>query len=83
MSDAPTFALEGSQKEKREKGPQKIFDKIIAENFPNMGKETVNQVQEAQRVLYRINPRRNTPRYKLSKIKYKEKILKAARGNNK
>ena len=48
-----------------------------------MGKETVNQVQEAQRVLYRINPRRNTPRYKLSKIKYKEKILKAARGNNK
>ena len=52
------------------------------ENFPNMGKEIVNQVQEAQRVPYRINPRRNTPRHiliKLSKIKYKEKILKAAR----
>ena len=47
-----------------------------------MGKETVNQVQEAQKVTYRINPRRNTPRHvliKLSKIKYKEKILKAAR----
>ena len=47
-----------------------------------MGKKIVNQVQEAQRVLYRINPRRNTPRHilrKLSKIKYKEKILKAAR----
>ena len=47
-----------------------------------MGKEIVNQVKEAQRVPYRINPRRNTPRYiliKLSKIKYKEKILKAAR----
>ena len=47
-----------------------------------MGKEIVNQVQEAQRVPYRINPRRNTPRHiliKLSKIKYKEKILKAAR----
>ena len=46
-----------------------------------MGKEIVNQVQEAQRVPYRINPR-NTPRcilIKLSKIKYKEKILKAAR----
>ena len=42
----------------------------------------VNQVQEAQRVPYRINPRRNTPRHiliKQSKIKYKEKILKAAR----
>ena len=47
-----------------------------------MGKEIVNQVQERQRVPYRINPRRNTPRHiliKLSKIKYKEKILKAAR----
>ena len=47
-----------------------------------MGREVVNQVQEAQRVPYRINPRRNMPRHiliKLSKIKYKEKILKAAR----
>ena len=47
-----------------------------------MGKETVNQVLEAQRVPYRINPRRNMPRHiliKLSKIKYKENILKAAR----
>ena len=47
-----------------------------------MEKEIVNQVQEAQRVPYRINPRRNMPRHiliKLSKIKYKEKILKAAR----
>ena len=47
-----------------------------------MGKEIVNEVQEAQRVPFRINPRRNTPRHiliKLSKIKYKEKILKAAR----
>ena len=47
-----------------------------------MGKEIVTQVQEAQRIPYRINPRRNTPRHiliKLSKIKYKENILKAAR----
>ena len=47
-----------------------------------MGKEIVNQVQEAQRVPYRVNPRRNMPRHiliKLSKIRYKEKILKAAR----
>ena len=51
-------------------------------NVPNMGKEIVNQVQEVQRVPYRINPRRNMPRHmliKLSKIKYKRKILKAAR----
>ena len=47
-----------------------------------MGKEIVNQVLEAQRVPYKINPRRNMPRHiliKLSKIKYKENILKAAR----
>ena len=46
-----------------------------------MGKEIVNQVQEAQRVPYRINTRRNTPRYiiiKLTQTKHKERILKAA-----
>ena len=47
-----------------------------------MGKEIVNQAQEAQRVPYRINPRRNMPRnilIKISEIECKEKILKAAR----
>ena len=47
-----------------------------------MGKEIVSQVQEAHKVPYKINPSRNTPRHiliKLSKIKYKEKVLKAAR----
>ena len=58
------------------------FLKIIVDNFPNMEKEIVNQVQEAQRVPYRINPRRNTPRHmliKLTKTKQKERILKAAK----
>ena len=70
------------EEEEKMKGSEKIFEEIIVENFPNMGKEIVNQVQEVQRVPYRINPRRNIPRHiliKLSKIKYKEKILKAAR----
>ena len=65
------------EEEEKKKGTEKIFEEIIVENFLNMGKETVNQLQEAQRVLYRINPRRNMPRQiliKLSKIKYKEKI---------
>ena len=68
--------------EEREKGPKKIFEEIIVENFPNMGKEIATQVQEAQRFPYRINPRRNRPRHiliKLAKIKDKEKLLKAAR----
>ena len=37
-----------SPRRRREKGPEKIFEEVIAENFPNKGKETVNQVQEAQ-----------------------------------
>ena len=66
----------------REKGSEKISEEIIAENFPNMGKETLTQVQEVQRVPYGINPRRNMPRHiliKQTKIKDKEKILKATR----
>ena len=49
--------------EEREKGPEKIFEEIIGENFPNMGKEIVNKVQKAQRVPGRINPSRNTLRH--------------------
>ena len=47
-----------------------------------MGKEITTEVQEAQRVPGRINPRKNTPRHrviKLTKIKDKEKLLKATR----
>ena len=68
--------------EEREKGPEKIFEEIIVENFPNMGKEIATQVQEVQRVPYRINPRINMLRHiviKLAKIKDKEKLLKAAK----
>ena len=47
-----------------------------------MGKQIVHRVQEAQRVPYRISPRRNTSRHILIKLKvtkHKERILKAAR----
>ena len=72
----------GPKEEDKNKWYEKIFEEIIVENFPNMEKEIVNQVQEAQRVPYRINSRRNTPRHiliKLTKTKRKERILKAAR----
>ena len=49
---------------------------------PKWKKEIANQVQQAQRVPYRIKPRRNTPRHitiKLTETKYKERILEAAR----
>ena len=68
--------------EEREKGPEKIFEEIVVENFPNMGKEMVTQVQEAYRVLGRINPRRNRLRHivvKLTKIKDR-KIIESNKG---
>ena len=77
------FRIRGvPEEEEKKKGYEKIFEEIIAENFPNMEKEIVNQVQEVQRVTYRINPRRNTPRHiliKLTKIKHKERTLKGAK----
>ena len=45
MLNSPTFTVYGSQK-KKEKICQKILEEIIAENFLNMGKETVSQVQK-------------------------------------
>ena len=59
------------EEEQKKKGNEKLFEEIIVENIPNMGKETVNQAQEVQGVQYRIHPRRNMPRHiliKLSKI---------------
>ena len=44
------------EEEEKKKGYEKIFEEIIVENFPNMEKKIVNQIQEAQRVLYGINP---------------------------
>ena len=70
------------EEEERQREPKKIFEEIIVENFPNMGKEIATQVQDVQSFPGRINPRRNTPRHiaiKLAKIKDKEKLLKAAR----
>ena len=82
MSNTPTFELQGSQKKKRKrKGYEKIFEEIIVENFPNMEKEIINQVQETKKVPNKINPGKH-PRHiliKLTKIKHKEQILKAER----
>ena len=74
--------IEVPEEEEKNKRYEKIFEEIIAENLPNMEKEIINQVQEAQRVPYRINPRRSMPRnilIKLKKNKHKEWISKAAR----
>ena len=69
------------EEEEKKKVYEKNFEEIIVEYFLNMEKEIINQVQNAQRVPYRINPRRNMPGHmliKLTKIKHKERILKVA-----
>ena len=63
------------EEEEKQKVSEKILEEIIIQNFPNVGKEIVNQVKEVQRVPYRINPRRNMPRHiviKLEKLKTKK-----------
>ena len=61
----------------------KTFEQIMKENFPNLAKEIgFQEVQEAQRLPKKLDPRRNKPRHNiitLPKIKEKERILKAAR----
>ena len=69
--------------EEEEKEIENLFEKIMKENFPNLAKEIdFQEVQEAQRVPKKLDPRRDTPRHiiiTLPKIKDKERILKAAR----
>ena len=63
---------------------ENLFENIMKENFPNLAKEIdFQEVQEAQRVPKKLGPKRNTLRHiiiTLPKIKYKERILKEARG---
>ena len=76
------FTLVGiPEGEEREKGAKNLFEEIIAETLPNLGKETDIQIQEAQRAPNKINPRRSIPRHiiKMTKSSDKERILKAAR----
>ena len=80
ISNTPTRIL--GNPEEKQKGYEKIFEEIIVKNVPNMEKEIINQVQEGQKVPYKINPRRNLPTpilNKLKKTKHKERILKATR----
>ena len=62
---------------------ENLFENIMKENFPNPAKEIdFQEVQEAQRVLKKLDPKKHTLRHiiiTLLKIKGKERILKVAR----
>ena len=68
--------------EEEEQGIEKLFEKIM-ENFPHLAKEIdFQEVQEAQRVPKKLDPRKHTPKHiiiTLPKTKEKERTLKAAR----
>ena len=55
------YVLGVSELAEGEKGEEGLFEQIIAENFPNLGKEADIQVQEAQRTPFKINKNRSTP----------------------
>ena len=69
--------------EEEEQKIENLFEQILKENFPNLAKEIdFQEVQEAQRIPKKLDPRRNTPRHiiiTLAKVKNKERILEAAR----
>ena len=74
------------EREEQQQENENLFEQIMKENFPNMAKKRdFQEVQEAQRVPKKLDPRRNTPMHiiiKLPKIKDKERILKAPRGES-
>ena len=69
--------------EEEEQKIENLFEQIMKENFSNLAKETdFQEVQEAQRIPEKLDPRKYIPRHiilKLPKSKDKERILKAAR----
>ena len=72
----------GIPEEEEEQGIENLFEKVMMENFLNLMREKVTQIQESQRVPIKRNPKRPTARHiinKMAKFQDKERILKAAR----
>ena len=56
--------LTGAKGEEEEQEIQNLLEKIMKENFPNLAKEIdFQEVQEAQRVPKKLDPKRNTTRH--------------------
>ena len=70
------------KKKRKNKGYGKIFEEILFENFPNVGKKVGIQLQEAQRVLYSVSQKKHAKTHikKVAKIKHKEKKFKTSNG---
>ena len=74
------ICIMGIPGEESEQGIKNLFEEIMTENFLNLVKENVAQVQQAQRVPNKLDPKRPTLRHiiiKMARLKDKERILKA------
>ena len=68
--------------EKEEQEIENLYERTMKENFSDLVKEIDQQIQEAQRVPNKLDPKRTKPRHiiiKMPKVKDKDRILKAAR----
>ena len=68
--------------EGEEQGIENLFEKVMMENFPNLMREKVTQIQETQRIPVKRNPKRPMSRHiiiKMAKFQDKERILRRAR----
>ena len=60
--------------EEEEQGIENLFEKVMMENFHNLMREKVTQIQESQRVPRKRNPKRPTPRHIIIKMtKFQDK----------
>ena len=74
--------IKGIPGEDSEQGIENLFEEIITEKFPILVNKNVAQVQEAQRVPNKLDPKRPTPRHiiiKITRLKDKERILTTTR----
>ena len=70
------------EREEDDQGIEKLFERVVMENFPNLMREKVTQFQDSQRVPSKWNPKRTTARHviiKMEKFQDKERTLKATR----
>ena len=71
-----------SEGEEEEQGIENLFEKVMMDNFPNLRREKVTQIQDPQRVPSKRNPKRTTTRHiiiKMAKFQDIGRILKAAK----
>ena len=67
----------GIPEREEEQGIENLCEKVIMENFPNLMREKVIQIQETQRIPFKMNPKMPTPRHSIIKIaKCKDRVLK-------